>query len=94
MEMGHNGEAHINHRDGTEVIEDDVNGDEDANDNLDVKSIRFLFPESRDDTSPVGIGTTKTRGSGRFVFHDRPFHHYWDNAHHVTLSHQFVDRHP
>jgi hypothetical protein len=59
--MGHKGEAHIDHKDGTEETEDDVNGDDDANDNLDVKSIRFLFPDFRDDTSPVGIGTIKTR---------------------------------
>jgi hypothetical protein len=64
--MGHNGKAHIDHKDGTEEIEDDVNGDDDANDNLDVKSIRFLFPEFRDDTSPVGIGTTKTRSKRTF----------------------------
>lgn len=73
--MGHNGKAHINHKDGTEEIEDNVNGDDDANDNLDAKSIRFLFPEFRDDISPVGIGTINTRRSGRFMFHDRPFHH-------------------
>lgn len=91
--MGHKGKAHIDHKDGTEEIEDDVNGDDDANDNLDVMSIWFLSPEFKDNTFPVGIGTTKTRRSRRFMFQDRPFHH-WDNAHHVTLSHQFVDLHP
>lgn len=47
--MGHKGEAHIDHRDGSEEMEDDVNGDDGANDNLDVKSIWFPSPEFEDD---------------------------------------------